>query len=263
MYSLPLTLLLRASLFLLLFGCPAVLNAQEKIMDSDRARAIFEEMDQRRSSIDTEQASMQMVITDSRGRTRTRTLYSWTQNSGEDTMSLIVFADPGNVRGTAFLSISESGVETQRLYLPATGRIQLIGASERGDRFMGSDFTYEDLGDQSSDDFEFEWLTDNENYYTIRAENTTSQQYSSVEFDILKEKYAIQTVRYFDSEERMIKRLEAEQFEQLTETLWSASVMTMFDLRENRKTELSWSEREINREIEEWRFTERGLRRGI
>lgn len=239
------------------------LSAQDPIEDPERARAIFEEVDERRNSIDTQLATLQMVITDSRGRTRNRTLRSWSQNSGEDSMSLIVFSDPANVRGTGFLSISESGAETQRLWLPALGRVQLIGASERGDRFMGSDFTYEDLGDQSSDDFEFQWLTEDEVSYTIRAVSLTSPLYSFVEFDVLKEKYVLQTIRYYDDENRLIRRLEAEGFEQLTEILWSASKMTMFDLREERKTELLWSEREINGEIEEWRFTERGLRRGI
>ncbi|TVR36418.1 MAG: outer membrane lipoprotein-sorting protein, partial [Balneolaceae bacterium] len=60
-----------------------------------------------------------------------------------------------------------------------------------------------------------------------------------------------------------IKRLEAEQFEQITDRLWSPSKMTMYDLREDRKTEITWSNREINTSIEDWRFTERGLRRGI
>lgn len=244
-------------------GVFSTATAQQRIEDPERARAVFDEMDQRRNSIDTEEATLQMIITDPRGRTRTRTLRSWSQNRGEESMSLLVFSDPGNVRGTAFLSLTEAGVETQRLWLPAVGRVQLISASERGDRFMGSDFTYEDLGDQSSDDFEFEWLIEAETVYTIRAIALTSPLYSFVEFDVNRNKYVLEAVRYYDRENVMIRRLVAEEFEQLTERLWSATKMTMYDLREERNTELIWSDREINGEIEEWRFTERGLRRGI
>jgi len=50
---------------------------------------------------------------------------------------------------------------------------------------------------------------------------------------------------------------------QLSDRLWSPAKMTMYDLREDRKTEITWSNREINVSIEDWRFTERGLRRGI
>lgn len=250
-------------LILITFSFASLLVAQERITDEDEARAIFEEVDDRRSSIQTEKSKMEMVITDSRDRTRSRVMQSWTMNEGNTTKSLIVFSDPGNVRGTAFLSINENGSQSQRLYLPSVGRIQTIGSAERGDRFMGSDFTYEDLGDQDPDDYEFKWLEVGDEHYIIRAEKPDSEQYSFVEFKIIKDKYALEEIRYFNEDDEMIKRLEAEDIQEIAENVWSPSKMTMYDLREDRKTEITWSEREINASIEEWRFTERGLRRGI
>lgn len=250
-------------LFIIFFTLHVTSNGQERITDESEARAIFEEVDERRNSIETEKAKMEMVITDSRERTRSRTMESWTLNDGNTTKSLIIFSDPGNVRGTGFLSINENGSQTQRLYLPSVGRIQTIGSAERGDRFMGSDFTYEDLGDQDPNDYEFEWLEVGETHYTIRATKPESDQYTFIEFEIIKEKYALEEIRYFNENDELIKRLEAEGIEQIAENLWSPSKMTMYDLRDNRKTEISWSDREINGPIEEWRFTERGLRRGI
>jgi len=128
---------------------------------------------------------------------------------------------------------------------------------------MGSDFTYEDLGDQNPDDYRFEWLEEHEEIFLIRASKPDSDQYSFVKFEIIKETYALKTVHYFDEDENQIKRLEAEQFEEISDGLWSPSKMTMYDLNEDRKTEITWSEREVNTTIEDWRFTERGLRRGI
>ena len=250
-------------LFILFFALNSLIYAQERITDENEARAIFEEVDDRRNSINTETAKMEMVITDSRDRTRSRTMQSWTLNDDDTTKNLIIFSDPGNVRGTGFLSINENGNQTQRLYLPSVGRIQTIGSAERGDRFMGSDFTYEDLGDQDPEDYEFEWLEIGETHYTIRATKPDSEQYAYIEFEIIKDNYVLEEIRYFNDENEMIKRLEAEGIEQISDNLWSPSKMTMYDLRENRKTEITWSEREINSSIEEWRFTERGLRRGI
>lgn len=237
--------------------------AQERITNEDRARSIFEEVDNRRNSIQTETSTMEMVITDDRGRTRSRTMQSWSQTGEDITKSLIIFTAPGNVRGTGFLSVTENGSTSQRLYLPTVGRIQVIGSGERGDRFMGSDFTYEDLGDQDPDSYEFEWLEEYPEYYKIRANKPESDQYAHIEFEIEKETYAVRTIHYYDTEGEQIKRLEAEQFEQLTDSLRSPSKMTMFDLREDRNTVITWSDREINADIEDWRFTERGLRRGI
>lgn len=245
----------------LLFISTAVL-AQDRITDEEEARSIFEEVDDRRTSVETEKSRMEMVITDNRGRTRSRTMQSWSMNNGDTSKNLIVFTDPGNVRGTGFLSVNEDGSSSQRLYLPSVGRIQTIGSSERGDRFMGSDFTYEDLGAQDPDDYEFEWLEKHDDHYLIKANTPDSDQYSYVKFEIDREKYTLLKVHYFNEDDEQIKRLEAEDFEQLTDRLWSPSKMTMYDLREDRNTVIRWSEREVNADVEEWRFSERGLRRG-
>lgn len=250
-------------LFFIVLLTPGNLTAQERIIDESEARAVFDELEERRNSIDTEFSVLQMIITDSRGRTRTRVMQSWTRNTDENTDNLIIFSEPATVRGTGFLSVNEDGDETQRLYLPSIGRIQVISAAEQGDQFMGSDFTYEDLGDQNPDDYEFQWLETGETHHTVRATKPESDQYAFVEFEIQKGTYALETVRYYNKSEEMIKRLEAENFEQITDLLWSPRKMTMVDLREDRKTELTWQERKINTDIPDWRFTVRGLRRGI
>lgn len=239
------------------------LPAQEKIKDPERAKTIFDEMEERRKTIETEVALMQMVITDSRGRTRNRMLQTWTSYEGPNTSTLLVFSEPGNIRGTALLNLDEETSRTQRLYLPSLGRIQTIGSSERGDRFMGSDFTYEDLGSQSSDDYSFDWLVEQNDFFTIRAKKLDSDQYAYLEFDIHKEKFTTDEIRYYNSSDEMIKQLKAEDFEQITDRLWSPSKMTMTDHLEGRFTTLVWLNREVNQVIEPWRFTERGLRRGV
>jgi len=247
----------------LLFISTISLNAQERVTDEGEARAIFEKVEERRNSVESETAKMEMTITDPRGRTRNRTMQMWSTTDGNDTKSLIVFSAPGNVQGTGFLSINEDGSTSQRLYLPSVGRIQTISSSERGDRFMGSDFTYEDLGDQQADDYNFEWLEEDEQTYRIRAEKPDSEQYTHVEFLIDKERYTLMEIHYFDGDDEMIKQLEAEEFEELADGFWSPAKMTMHDLREDRNTVIRWSDREINVSIEDWRFSERGLRRGI
>lgn len=248
----------------ILFICvtlPAL--AQDRITDEDEARAIFEQVEERRNSISSETAVMEMTITDSRGRTRNRTMNMWTSTSEDDSKSLIVFSSPGNVSGTAFLTLRENSNSSQKLYLPSVGRIQTISSGERGDRFMGSDFTFEDLGDQQADDYEFVWLEEHDSFYKVRADKPESDQYAYVEFTIDREKFTLNKIHYYNSSDEMIKRLEAEDFEQITDQLWSPSKMTMYDLQEDRNTVITWSDREINASIPDWRFTERGLRRGI
>jgi len=230
--------------------------------NNERATEIFEEVDARRSKISYEQTDMQMVIYNSKGNTRNRTISSFSFNEGSQEKSLLIFEEPANVRGTGFLTLSDDGNEVQKLYLPALGRIQTITASQKADRFMGSDFTYEDLGDQNPDDYEFELIEENENTAILRAVKTENSQYAYIKFYINTSQYSLERAEYFNEDDEMIKRLEAENFTNVDANIWRANKMTMYDLVTDRKTELIWSNRTINQSIPGWRFTERGLKRG-
>lgn len=246
-------------LFLAYLMNPDTSTAQST--DGNRAREIFEEVEHRRNKITYEQTDMQMVIYDSRGRTRNRSLTSFSFRQGHEEKSLLVFDAPANVQGTSFLTLSDGSNEVQKLYLPALDRVQTITASQKGDRFMGSDFTYEDLGDQDSDDFEFELIEENDSEAILKAVKPESDQYAYIHFYIDTERYTLTKAEYFNEDNEMIKRLKAENFTNVDQDVWRANKMTMFDLRENRKTELVWSNRTINQEIPAWRFTERAFRR--
>ncbi len=245
-----------------LFFLPDI-QAQERTENEEEAKQIFERVDERRSQIDSETAQLEMIIYDPRGRTRTRVIRSFTANHNGNTRSLLLFESPGSVRGTGFLSIREGGSDVQRLYLPDVGRIQTISASERGGRFMGSDFTYEDLGDQDPDDYQFLWMEEDETRYRVHARKADSDLYEALTFHIRKETYAVAKIEFYNEEDTLIRRLEAENFENPYGDYWSPKKMTMFDLQEDRKTEIIWNERNINESIPDWRFTERGLRRGL
>lgn len=249
-------------LIILTFSLTGVLHAQD-IPDDPEARKIFEEVDNRRDKVGSEKAEMQMTIYDGRGNTRNRKLQSFSQNEGETSRSLLIFEEPANVRGTGFLNISQGTDEVQKLYLPALGQIQIIAASEKGDRFMGSDFTYEDLGDQDPDDYRFELLSKSDSTHLLKATKKDESQYAYMHFYIDPDRYVLQQIEYFNEGDVMIKRLEANQYQEIIDGVWQPGKMVMYDLQADRKTELSWSNRTVNTSIPAWRFTERGLRRGL
>lgn len=241
---------------------PILLLSPAIAQESERAREIFQEVDDRREKITYEQADMKMVIYDNRGRTRTREMQSYAYDKDDTEKTLLVFEEPANVRGTSFLTISEGTDEVQKLYLPALSKIQTITASEKGDRFMGSDFTYEDLGNQDPDEYDFELLSEEDDTAVLRAVKKENSQYAYIKFYVDTDRYVLDKAEYFNEDDEMIKRLETGDYTNQYEDIWLAGSMTMFDLREDRKTELSWTNRTINESIPDWRFTERALRRG-
>lgn len=202
-----------------------------------------------------------MTIYDPRGRTRNREMISYAYDQGNQEKTLLVFQEPANVRGTAFLTLSEGASDVQKLYLPALSKIQTITASQQGDRFMGSDFTYEDLGNQDPSEYEFELLSEEGNTAVLKAVKTNDSQYAYIKFYVDTERYVLDKAEYFNEEDEMIKRLETSDYTNQYENIWLANSMTMYDLREDRRTELTWSNRTVNQSIPDWRFTERGLRR--
>lgn len=95
-------------------------------------------------------SSQTMVIetTDRRGNSRKRETRIFRKYVGEEKRTAIFFESPRNVEGTAFLTIdySEAGRDDDLwLYLPAARKVRRVSMSNRGQYFLGTDFTYEDI----------------------------------------------------------------------------------------------------------------------
>lgn len=96
--------------------------------------------------------TIKMELIDRRGRTRERELRIFRRYEGEDRQSIVLFDQPRNLDGTAFLSFDYVATERsddQWLYLPAARKSRRISASDRGNYFMGTDLTYEDIKNES------------------------------------------------------------------------------------------------------------------
>ncbi|MDX1530783.1 MAG: outer membrane lipoprotein-sorting protein, partial [Rhodothermales bacterium] len=118
------------------------------------ASEVFEEVERRQKLVANEEAAIRMEIVDERGRTRTRQMRTYTKVGADDrAKSLVVFTGPADIRGMGLLTIERDGGDEQQLYLPALRRVQRISGSQRGERFAGSDFTYEDLSTRDPDEY--------------------------------------------------------------------------------------------------------------
>ena len=82
--------------------------------------------------------------------------------AGEGDWSVIVFSAPRDIDGTATLTQAriEPNDDDQWLYLPAVKRVKRISSSNRTGKFVGSEFSFEDLGSQEVEDNTYRWLRD-------------------------------------------------------------------------------------------------------
>ena len=86
-------------------------------------------------------------LTDKSGDTRQRTgkIYRRTIDGGRSEQ-VTVFLSPANIRHTALLKVeAEDAADYMWLYLPALKVTKRVPPAERGDKFVGTDFTMEDV----------------------------------------------------------------------------------------------------------------------
>lgn len=91
---------------------------------------------------------LKMALTDRRGRSRERLAVVHKSSTEQDQRTRITYLEPKAVRNVGFLShdFHQLNKSDERwLYMPATRKVRRIPASDRGDYFLGTDFTFADM----------------------------------------------------------------------------------------------------------------------
>jgi len=92
-------------------------------------------------------AELNLITENPRGEQRKFSVRVHRKSDDGGEKQFLEYLAPADVRGTKFLSLAEKGQEEQMwLYMPAIGRERRIAAHMTGDSFMGTDFTYEEIG---------------------------------------------------------------------------------------------------------------------
>jgi len=104
---------------------------------------------------DTSISKSRFILENKRGQQRVRqTIRYWKDEDGKDGFeekSVIFFLSPPDIRKTAFLNWSYADInkdDDQWLYLPALKKVKRIASDNKDDYFMGTDLTYDDMGDR-------------------------------------------------------------------------------------------------------------------
>ncbi|MFB3105698.1 MAG: outer membrane lipoprotein-sorting protein, partial [Pseudomonadales bacterium] len=91
---------------------------------------------------------LRIELIDRRGKTRVQETRGFRRYFGEEKRTVIFYRAPSNIRDTGFLTYDYPDAQIdddQWLYLPALRKVRRISASDRGDYFLGTDFSYEEI----------------------------------------------------------------------------------------------------------------------
>jgi hypothetical protein len=100
-------------------------------------------------------SNLTMTLINKGGSERVRKIKQFTKDFGDVEKSIMFFTAPADVKNTSFMNWTYDDPDKsddQWIYLPALKKVKRISSDSKSDYFMGSDFTYDDLGDRKLDD---------------------------------------------------------------------------------------------------------------
>jgi hypothetical protein len=216
-------------------------------------------------------ASMRMKLFDRHGRSRERALTLLSLKGTGDRL-LIRFTYPNDIRGTGFLVWEHPNTEDERfLYLPSLGRVRRIAGSETQESFVGSDFTYEDIGGRELDEYTYSIADANASWTPAggssrpawRLESRrkdASAEFPRVVSTILKDSFVVAGADVFNRRNERQKVYTVGRLEQ-TEGIWTVLSSEMTNAIEKSRTELTIEKIDYNVGLKESDFTRRELER--
>lgn len=222
-----------------------------------------------------------MTLTDKRGKVRVRETKAFRKHYDNEKRTILFYKKPSNVKGTSFLTFDYKEAkkdDDQWLYLPALRKVRRISASDRGDYFLGTDFTYEDMkleGKLDITDLDFailktEKLTivDDNSYQSLlmsgTPKNTTIAKelgYSRTEFWVDTKTWLIVKAKYWDLKGKLLKTLISRDI-RLVDDIYTRHEMTIKNSKTSHQTTFSFSNVNYKVLVKDSLFSKRAMMQG-
>ena len=230
------------------------------------------------------QTTMRMKLFDRQGRSRERALTMVSlrgrenpgaaPNAPDGDRLLLRFTYPSDIRGTGFLVWEHPSSDDERfLYLPSLGRVRRIAGAETQESFVGSDFTYEDIGGREFDEYTYSIVDEDASWAPPSGESArpawrlesrrkdAAAQFPRVVSTVLKDSFVVVAADIYNRRNEKQKVYTVRRLEQV-EAIWTAMDAEMTNALEKSKTELTIERADYNVGLKEADFSRRELERG-
>lgn len=209
-------------------------------------------------------ATVLMKLIEKDGKTRAREMEIWQKDFSGLKKTLIRFNSPAEIRGTGFLTWeNKDRDDDQHLFLPELRRSRRVVSSQKDQKFVNSDFTYEDmqrrkvekdihrlLGSKTLGSFNC-WVLES----TPRP--STESQYEKFVALVTKDNYIPIQIDYY-KHGRVVKRYTVLNLQKIS-GIWTDMVAEMADLHSQHKTMLEVQKISYNVNVDPNVFTIRNL----
>lgn len=252
-------------------------SAQQRLTADEIARLV-QDRDTGRDS----RSTLRMKLFDPHGRARERALTMMamrgrsaggaSRGAPDGDRLLIRFTYPNDIRGTSFLVWEHPDADDERfLYLPSLARVRRIAGAETQESFVGTDFTYEDIGGRELDEYTYAILDENVSWSGSGAarpawrlesrRKDASARFPRIVSLVLKDLFVVGHAEIYNRRNEKQKTYSVKRLEQV-EGIWTAMDSEMVDAQEKTRTELVVARIDYNVGLKEADFSRRELERG-
>ena len=218
---------------------------------------------------DDQTSDLTMTLINKSGAQRVREIKQFTKDLGDVEKSIMFFQSPADVKNTSFMSWTYDSDQSddQWIYLPALKKTKRISSDSKSDYFMGSDFTYDDLGDRKLEDdihklLREETLDGKECYVVESVSKDEDYMYSKTVVWVNKSNFIGVKKEFYDEDEDLLKTLSIKEVEKFSD-IWVITNSEMKNVQKNHRTTIILSNIQISTGISDSKFTERMMTRGM
>ncbi len=222
-----------------------------------------------RETGDDQTSILTMTLSNANGSQRVRKIKQFTKIVGNAEKSIMFFQSPADVKNTSFMnwSYDDGKADDQWIYLPAIKKTKRISSDSKNDYFMGSDFTYDDLGDRKLDADDHALLREEKmngkDCYVIESISKDEEyMYTKTITWIDKSNFIGVKKEFYDEDEDLLKVLTIKEYQEISGLL-IISNSEMKNVQRNHTTSIVLSDIKINTNIPASTFSERMMMRGI
>jgi hypothetical protein len=180
--------------------------------------------------------------------------------------SVLRFTLPAEVKGVALLVLNHPDRSSdQWMWTPAINRERRIALQDRSTRFFGTDFSFEDLEERDTNQFDYKLLgeesIDGAPCWKVQSTPKESKvsQYTHSYLWIRKDNYALAQIENY-SRTLLVRRAHYTEIRN-DQGIWTAHQIDMHDLKRNSHTLLKLDKLQYNLPMKDDAFTLQALRR--